>query len=100
MPSVPFDPFLLTQKICIPLVSYNFLQFHTFRENDSCFPLNLLASSWETESFIPVPKDSSATYDIPQTVETIGLYISEEATNRGQREEKNTQVTVVLFSLV
>ena len=24
MPSVPFDSFLLTQKICIPLVSYNF----------------------------------------------------------------------------
>ena len=51
MPSVPFDPFLLTQKICIPLVSYNFLFYCNFWVNIEY--LNI----WLFEYFYPVTLD-------------------------------------------
>ena len=42
MPSVPFDPFLLTQKIFIPLVSYNFLFYCNFWLNlEYFYPVTL-----------------------------------------------------------
>ena len=42
MPSVPFDPFLLTQKICIPLVSYNFSFYCNFWLNlEYFYPVTL-----------------------------------------------------------